>query len=136
MYPGGSSWVSHTCLPAFNKQLGLETAPFIALKLGAGLCGAEALTLSFTRSVSHVQTHQPPYSDAQQILEARWFILLGTNLFGFPKLVDGKGWKASTPRGSQMLLSKGLFHCHHPWGMKSHPSSTLSTHSMPTQTHI
>lgn len=59
------------------------------------------------------KTHQRPYSDAQQILEARWFIILGPDLFGSLKLVNGR---ASTPRGPQMLLSKGLLHPHHPWG--------------------
>jgi hypothetical protein len=55
------------------------------------------------------KNHQQPYSDAQQALEAR-FISLGTDLFGFLKLVEGRGWKASTPKGSQMLLSKGHLH--------------------------
>lgn len=75
-----------------------------------------------------VETQQPPYSDARQILEARRFVLLGTDLLGFLNLVAGKGWKASTPRGPQMLLSKGLLHCHHPWGRKSHPVHSQYAH--------
>lgn len=67
------------------------------------------------------KNHQRSYHDAQQTSEARWFIILGTNLCGFLKLVGGRGWQASTPRGLQMLLSKGLLHPHHPWGRKSYP---------------
>lgn len=67
------------------------------------------------------KNHQQPYKDAQQALEAS-FICLGTDLFGFLKLMEGRGWKASTPKGSQMRLSKGHLHPHHSWGKKSHPT--------------